>query len=219
MKRLITIAMTAMMAFTSTQTAHAWGQDFSIDFGIRGGVNHAKLDFDYADDQDYNKNLRVHAGTGFFVGPSLRINLPICFGLDGSVLYDQKQVYIDSEKIKAHSISIPINLRLIFPINDGFGIYAAAGPQFAFNVGDNSHSWNVTSTTMSERLNWKRSLFSINVGGGLMLTDYFEVGFVYNIPMGRTGDATFKDAFKTLTSKESYKSKTNSWAISAYLHF
>ena len=106
-----------------------------------------------------------------------------------------------------------------FPLESGFGIYAAAGPQFAFNLGDSDYSWGGEATSGSDRFNWKKSAFSINVGAGLMVTNHIELGFIYNIPMGSTGDATFKEAFKTVTSKESYKSKTNSWAISAFLYF
>lgn len=215
MKRIATIAIAALMAFAGTQTAWAWGQKFGIDFGVKGGLNHAKLDFDCANGGNYNELFNVHGGTGFFVGPAMKINLPPCFGVDGAVFYDQKNTYLNDEKIKFHSILIPINARLNIPFTKGFGVFAAVGPQFAFNLGDSDYSWENVQDTFK----WKKSAFSINLGAGVMLADHIELGFTYNIPLGSTGDADFKSAWNTVTDKETYKSKTNSWTLSAFLYF
>ena len=130
------------------------------------------------------------------------------------MLYDQKRSYLNDEKLKFHSIIIPINARLNIPFTDAIGVYAAAGPQFAFNVGDSDYTWD----SLGETFKWKKSSFSINLGAGLLVGKHFELGFVYNIPLGSTGDANFKSAWNAVTDKDTYKSKLNSWAISAFVY-
>ena len=183
-----------------------------LSFGVKGGVTNAKLNFD--------KDLFSGKGRyGWFIGPSLKLNLPLMLGADAAVLYDQREVKISGDEgqtMKIKQISIPVNARLNFDLPAGTGIYVALGPQVAFNVGDSEFKWG-EKESCETTFQMKKSAFSLNFGAGVTLLSHLEVGFAYNVEMGSTGDITWDK----LTDKNSYKddSKVNTWKIQATYYF
>ena len=212
MKKIFTTLVLLSAMLTATQAQ-------SLKFGLKGGLNITEMSFDEKVIDSSNK-------TGFFVGPTAQVSLPLGgLGVDISALYDQKEseVAVNDEKltIKQQSILVPVNLRLKLGLGSNVGIYVAAGPQFGFNVGDDKFTLkntvtdtNGTKENINSTFQLKKSSFSINLGAGVYLTDHLEVGFAYNIAVGKTGeieDINLKD--------EISKTHANAWQISAAVYF
>ena len=195
-----------IMAVTAVMPASAQG----VKFGVKGGLNNTEMKFD---ESVFDAENRF----GWFAGPVIRIDLPITgLGVDIAGLYDQRETKVNDEKIQQKSILVPINARLNLGLGDAAGIYVAAGPQFGFNIGDDEFKWK-DKDNYENTFQLKKSSFSVNLGAGVYLSDHFEVGFTYNIAMGKTADASFKDAVKTATTNDETKAKA--WTISACYYF
>ena len=149
-----------------------------VTLGVKAGVNSTSLKIN---------EMKSKNGIGFTAGPVLRVDLPLCLGFDIAALYEQKKSKIDNVSIKQEYVAIPANLRLNLPLVAGSGIYLAAGPQVSFNVGDDDFSWKNTES-YERNFQLKKSLFSLNYGAGVKLNRNVELGFVYNVALGKTGE-------------------------------
>ena len=210
MKKILFVV--ALLA--STMTVQAQG----LKFGIKGGLNLTKMTFSkdvYSSDNQ----------AGFYVGPTLKLSLPLGFGVDVAALYDQRSTKVDiiDEKnapandegiktvssldtydIKQKSIQIPINVRYNIGLGSEAGIYLAVGPQFGFPVGDKVYNTKLGEYTL------KSSNLSFNFGAGVYLLDHLEVGFSYNLAAGKSGE--FRNAGDIDTHN-------NAWQIGAAIYF
>ena len=165
-----------------TVTVQAQG----IKFGVKGGLDIVNLSFDEKVFETSNK-------TGWFIGPSLKVSLPVPgLGVDIAALYDQKKSEINNETITQKSIIVPVNARFSFGVGSMASIYLAAGPQFGFNVGDDEFKW--TTNGVQNTFQLKKSAFSLNLGAGVTLMKHLEIGFAYNIGLGKTADVTVEQA-------------------------
>ena len=175
-----------------------------INFGIKGGYN--ITNFSFSEDVIAKDNQQ-----GFFIGPSLKIGIPVLpIGFEIAALYDQRDAKLGGEKISQKSINIPINVRYELGLGDMAGIYVAAGPQFGFNIGDKKFSFsNANDYKM------KDSNLSLNLGAGIRLVSHLEIGFNYNIALGKTGEFNEVDGAKNLVGN----GKANAWQISAAYYF
>ena len=175
-----------------------------LNFGIKGGYN--ITNFSFSEDVIAKDNQQ-----GFFIGPSLKIGIPVLpIGFEIAALYDQRDAKLEGEKISQKSINIPINVRYELGLGDMAGIYVAAGPQFGFNIGDKKFSFsNANDYKM------KDSNLSLNLGAGIRLVSHLEIGFNYNIALGKTGEFNEVDGVKNLVGN----GKANSWQISAAYYF
>ena len=175
-----------------------------INFGIKGGYN--ITNFSFSKDVIAKDNQQ-----GFFIGPSLKIGIPVLpIGFEIAALYDQRDAKLGGEKISQKSINIPINVRYELGLGDMAGIYVAAGPQFGFNIGDKKFSFsNANDYEM------KDSNLSLNLGAGIRLVSHLEIGFNYNIALGKTGEFNEVDGAKNFVGN----GKANSWQISAAYYF
>ena len=147
-----------------------------INFGIKGGYN--ITNFSFSEDVIAKDNQQ-----GFFIGPSLKIGIPVLpIGFEIAALYDQRDAKLEGEKISQKSINIPINVRYELGLGDMAGIYVAAGPQFGFNICDKKFSFsNANDYKM------KDSNLSLNLGAGIRLVSHLEIGFNYNLALGKNG--------------------------------
>ena len=153
----------------------------SIKFGVKGGLDIQDMKFDESVFNTENK-------LGWFVGPTLQVSLPIGgLGIDIAGLYDQKETKVNDETIKQQSILVPVNARLKLGLGSSAGLYVAAGPQFAFNVGDDEFKWT-DKNSRENTFQLKKSAFSVNLGAGIYFSDHLEIGFAYNIAVGSTAD-------------------------------
>lgn len=181
----------------------------NVKFGVKGGLDIQNMKFDESVFNTENK-------MGWFVGPTLQVSLPIGgLGVDIAGLYDQKETEVNGVSIKQKSILVPINARLKLGIGSTAGIYVAAGPQFAFNVGDDEFKWDKDNVENTFQL--KKSAFSVNLGAGIYFSKHLEIGFAYNIAMGSTADASWGTATDAVFKKDDTKPK--SWQISAAYYF
>ncbi|WP_455593467.1 porin family protein [Bacteroides sp.] len=177
-----------------------------IKFGVKGGLNLAKADFNKSD-------LKTDNFTGFFIGPMAEVTIPVVgLGVDGSLLFSQRGIKVGDESIKENGLDIPINLKYTIGLGSMLGVYVAAGPDFYFNFSGDKKYDNLGD------FNRKNAQIGINVGAGVKLLKHLQVGFNYNIPLNNSGDysishMTLTEPSSTSTIKNSYKMKM--WQISA----
>ena len=203
MKKVFTLVI---LLSVMTMAAQAQG---GVKFGIRGGLNITK--FSFSEDVIKSENK-----TGFFVGPTVQASLPGGLGMDISAFYDQRDLNMDisnygkaaEETFTEKSLRIPVNLRYKFGLGNKIGIYGAAGPQFAFPLGD-----KVFETEFGDYRLRDASL-SLNLGAGVYLTKHLEVGFTYNMPLGKSGE------FEWVQITDSAKDgKDHTWQVNAAIFF
>lgn len=207
MKRIITLVV-LVAAMTMTVQAQR------VKFGVKGGLNITKMTFS---ESVYGSDNQ----TGFYIGPTVKVSLPLGFSVDIAALYDQRRATVDvldkveaktndegeyyltsldTYEIKQKSIQIPINARYNIGLSSLAGIYLAVGPQFGFNVGD----------TKFGDYTLKSSNLSFNFGAGVYLLKHLEVGFTYNLAAGKSGE------FKNQNDIDTHN---NAWQIGAAIYF
>ena len=207
MKRVITllVLLTAITVATQAQ---------GVKVGVKGGLDIVNMSFD-------ENVFKADNKMGWFVGPVVKVSLPVGgLGFDIAALYDVKKYDLTlqqkTEEVSQRSVLIPVNARLNFGLGGAAGIYVAAGPQFAFNVGDD-YKDIFKDDALQNTFQLKKSSFSVNLGAGVYLSDHFEVGFAYNIAVGSTADASWKVGTDAVLHKDD--SKPKSWQISAAYFF
>ncbi len=114
--------------------------------------------------------------------------------------------------MKQQQVAIPVNLRYQLGLGDVLGVFIFAGPQFAFNVGDQK----ITDIDWE----WKKSTLSVNVGAGVMVASHLQINANYNIACGKTGE------FNALTTigkaagvNNAGDGKLNTWQIGLAYYF
>jgi opacity protein-like surface antigen len=200
MKKLFTVMVVACMAFAMPSQAQT-------KFGLKGGLNLTSLTSDKSTDGISNQ-------AGFFVGPTVKFTLPVVgLSIDGSALYDQRNAKIKGtdQTIKAQSIQIPINIRYGVGLSSLVNVFAFAGPQFGFNVGDKSKLLDQIGT-------WslKSSNISGNVGIGATVFSKLQITANYNFQLSKTGEVEYINADGTTRTG---KMKFNSWQLGLGYYF
>ena len=202
MKRLLSIVV---LLSAMTMAMHA--QDL-LRFGVRGGFDIQDMKFD-------EKVFKTENRLGWFIGPTIQVSLPVAgLGLDIAGLYDQKSTKVNGESIKQKYLLVPVNARLTLGFGNAAGIFVAAGPQFAFNIGDDvDFEW--THNDIENTFQLKKSAFSVNLGAGLFLSKHWEFGFTYNVAVSSTADASFDKGVDAISDD----TKPQSWQIYATYFF
>lgn len=186
---LLLIAICAGMAIPAQAQIH---------FGVKGGLNLSKANF-----SDVGDNFKKDNFTGFFIGPMAEVTIPVVgLGVDGALLFSQRGIEANGEKIKQNGLDIPVNLKYTIGLGSFLGIYLAAGPDFYFDFAKNKQVWENLD------LDRKRTEVGINLGAGVKLVNHLQVGVNYNIPLGDSGKFLVDGA-----ESGSYKTKT--WQVSA----
>ena len=190
MKRIISVLLVAVCI------GMAMPAQAQLKWGVKGGVNVAKVTFD-------DKLLKSDNMAGFFIGPMAEFTIPVVgLGIDGSLLFSQKGIKADNDAVKQYGLDIPVNLKYNIGLGSLLGIYLAAGTDFYFDFKGNENGYDK-----------RRAMVGVNVGAGLKLIKHLQIGFNYNIPLGKSGDVTWKDGVSSVFKADSYKTKT--WQISA----
>lgn len=187
MKKIISVLMVAVALMMAAPV-----QAQLIKFGVRGGMNFTKLDFDKKSLGDV-----TDSSTGFFIGPMAEITIPVIgLGIDGALMYSQR----GEHDVKQQGLEIPLNLKYTIGLGSMFGIYLAAGPDFFFNFKDID----------VEGMEAKSTQVAVNLGAGLKLLRKLQVGVTYQIPMG--------DSFEWKDAGEVFAAKNKTWQVSlAYI--
>lgn len=184
-----------------------------VKFGLKGGLNLTSI----SASGTLSDNLKNKEG--FFVGPTIKIGLPVTgLSLDASALYDQRSAKVEidnaSETIKSQSLQIPINIRYGVGLGSVANLFAFAGPQFGFNLGDKNKK------ILDQLTNWtlRSSNISANVGVGATVLNHLQLTVNYNFALGKTGEIEVWDAAKK-TWNAVTDGKTSAWQISAAYFF
>ena len=200
MKKILTIIAIACIAFATPSQAQ-------VKFGLKGGLNLTSLSADNIAGGVSNKS-------GFFVGPTVKFTLPVVgLSLDASALYDQRNAKIKNADatVKFQSVQIPINVRYGFGLSSVVNVFAFAGPQFGFNIGDKSKlldqmgSWSLKSSNISG-----------NVGIGATVFSKLQITANYNFQLSKAGEVEYKDANG---ATQTGKMKFNSWQLGLGYYF
>ena len=175
--------------------------DAQVRFGLKGGLN--------VSDMSLSKEVLESSNRlGFFVGPTLKVTLPLTgLSADISALYNQSESKLDDETITRKYIDVPLNARFGFGIGS-LGIFAYAGPQVSFNVGDEEFNWTSTES-YDNTFQLKKSLFSVNVGAGITVSS-LQLTANYNIAIGKTGDLSLGEIVNNVIGT---KARANNWQI------
>ena len=102
MKKIVSLLMVAVALMMA-----APAQAQLIKFGVKGGMNFSELDLNKKD-----VKAVTESSTGFFIGPMAEITLPIIgLGVDGALMYSQRNAELDGETVKQQGLEIPVNLK------------------------------------------------------------------------------------------------------------
>ena len=173
--------ITVILFLLTASAAHA-----QVKLGVKCGYN--IVDFTMSE-----KVLNAENRNGFFVGPTLKWEISAFgLGMDLSALYDEREIEVqgnETMKIKQKNVTVPLNLRLTFGSRTSLGLFVYAGPQVGFSLNDDEKVIDQARTWK-----YKDSNFSVNLGGGILLFNTFQVSANYNVVCGRTADVTWLSA-------------------------
>lgn len=198
MKKTLFIIAVACIAFAMPAQAQ-------VKFGLKGGVNLNSL----STDGDVDKFLSNQ--TGFFVGPTVKFTVPLVgLSLDASALFDQRSAKLKevNETFKSQTIQIPINVRYGVGLSSIANVFAFAGPQFGFNIGDKNKM-------LKEIGGWrlKDSNISGNVGLGATIFSKLQITANYNFQLSKSAEIVDEDG------ESMGKMKFNSWQLGLAYYF
>ena len=182
MKKALVVCSLALLSFIPASAQFSWG--------LRGGVNLVNNDITAVNEKSA---LDKSSYTGFFVGPMAEVQIPIIgLGIDASLLYSQKGMeLVEGKEMMNQSLSVPVYLKYTFGLGNALGVFAQAGPQFDYKLGDLSKSIEVSKENGSGKdvkeyiLN--QYTWSINVGAGVKLINHIQAAVNYNIPLSQEG--------------------------------
>jgi len=208
-------ALVVLLA-TISMTAQA-----QINFGVKGGLNLAKLSLN-------ESAIGADNQVGFHIGPTVKFTIPVIgLGFDAAALFDQRSSNVEarnaetgvitSTKVKQQSLQIPINVRYGFGIGDVANIFVFAGPQFGFNLGDKETSiWDGAASWT-----FRSSFLTANAGLGAMFLNHLQVSVNYNFALGKTGDVQVQNWKAESVGKngEKFDGKMNCWQLSVAYYF
>lgn len=156
--------------------------DAQVKLGIKAGldINSFSLKgFDGVMDNFSSSNR-----AGFFVGPTVDITIPLLgFGVDISALYEHKTMQLSygegenaySESEKMQFIAVPLNIKYSLGIGSKASVYAATGPQVAFNISGKSLGQGLADARL------KDADFSWNFGAGFTILKHYRLGYNFNL--------------------------------------
>ena len=207
--------MKKILMFVFAAVALSLPSQAQVKFGLKGGLNLTSMSFNKSSAEDAIKNK-----AGFFIGPTVKIGLPVSgLSLDASALYDQRESKMNvngtEETLKSQSFQVPINIRYAVGLGSVVNLFAFAGPQFGFNLGDKSKE------IFNNALDWtlRSSNVSANVGLGATVLNHLQVTVNYNIALGKTGEVDLKQGADATWNTLTGKSKANAWQVSAAYFF
>ncbi len=194
-KILFTVLFTSLFILTA---------EAQIKFGVKGGLNISGVSGKNA--SDFFKNN----ATGFYVGPTAELSLLGKFGLQGSILYNQKALKGKGEDSKSHKtgyIDVPVSFMYKFGLPIGIKPFIDFGPYINFKVSGKENMIDGDVDNIAEQ--WKRKSFGagLNFGAGVELLSLLQVKANYGLGLTdnyKAGDYSLKD---------------RTWSVSAAVFF
>lgn len=213
MKRIFTL-LVAMVAIATTASAQ-------FQFGVEAGLNiQEPSSFSESALKSY---VNPDNSLGWFAGLKVKRQFVSGLGVDGAILFNQMKNDMGESSKQLRYIVVPINLRFQIGLGPVAAIYAAAGPQWGVNIGDRDWSVNDIQNVGSLYKPYYKSAkqnLSVNLGAGVMIMKHIQVGFTYNIPITKNGEALY-NVPNNLSDIDEMKSnwRNNSWQIRAAYFF
>ena len=225
MKRILTLCV-AMVAIATTASAQ-------LKFGVEAGLN-------INEPSSFSKSAMKDAinpdnSLGWFAGLKAKYQFAMGLGVDGAILFSQKKNDMGESTKDLQFLEVPINLRYQLGLGSIASIYAAVGPQWSVNIGDRKwsniiektvtdQSFSEVNGTVSELYEGALNNLSINLGAGVILLKHLQVGFTYNLPLTKDGEALYDVSPNLLEADKSLKNiksnfKNHSWQIRAAYFF
>ena len=207
-KHTLILCMGVLLGMTAFGSAEA-----QFHWGVRAGADFSK--FPTTADQ-----FKSDYYTGFHVGPTVEMKLPLRFSLDASLLFSQKNVGITSmEKtevkdiLKTNYFVVPVNAKFDLVSLPGADVMVIAGPQFNFMLNNNLE--DLTNLNNLRETEAKKASVGVNVGLGVRVLKILQISALYN--------ATLSDDYKftslNQTTQDVFNAKTNSFVIQAAVLF
>lgn len=207
MKKIFSAILFAAALLVASPT-----QAQGVKFGIKGGFNITDMKFDKSSTANSIYQMGKENKNGWYAGLTAKGTLIGGLGFDIAALYDQRETEVNGETIKQQYIYVPLNLRFNIGLGSMASVYLAAGPQFGFNIGDSKIEWQNLVDNAQNKFQLKKSTIGVNVGAGITLLKFLELGAVYNIPLGNTADFDIQNAI------EEYDVKSNTFQVSAAIY-
>lgn len=187
MKKLFVVCGLALLSVMPASAQFSWG--------IRGGLNLVNNDIKSVSTESVKSKDNY---TGFFFGPMAEFQIPILgIGVDASLLYSQKGLQMaEGEDMKNQSIAVPISLKYTFGLGNFLGIFAQAGAQFDYKVGDLEKQYETIKSGEDAEVSsfiLEQNTWSINLGAGVKLINHIQAAVNYNIPVSKEGTYAFYD--------------------------
>lgn len=197
MKNLIKLFFVAVALVLATPA------NAQVKFGLKGGFNVSNMSLSHEVLESSNR-------MGFFVGPTLKVTLPLTgLSADLSALYNQSDAKLGDETVSHKYIDIPLNARYGIGLGS-VGLFAFAGPQVSFNVGNENFCWN-SKDSYESTFQMKKSLFSFNVGAGVTISKV-QLTANYNIPVGKTGELSVDNIVDAAKGGDT-RVRNNTWQV------
>ena len=185
-----------------------------VKLGVKAGVNLVQ----FSNDREF---LDAKYRSGFFVGPTLRADLPSYLGADVSLVFDQRSANVTNEffgeeqHLTRNTLNIPLNVRF-YVVNTSFvDLFVKAGPQYCVYLGDKTFS----DVAENYRKEWEDSELSVNVGAGFTISKSLELSANYNFYCGKKNDTSWADIFEKTKESIKHDIKKQAWQISAVYYF
>ena len=174
--------LTLVVLLTTALSANAFG-DFR--FGVTGGYNLTSASFDKT---ALTQTLEGKNGSGWFIGPKAYMGLFTGLGVEGALLYNQRDYKIAAGNLevteKLQSVDIPLNLKLNLSLQK-VGVYLATGPQFSYGLGGDKVNLSKLIDNTVYKINNLTTTW--NFGAGVTLGGHLDLGIGYNVALGETG--------------------------------
>ena len=187
MKKALVVCSLALLSFIPASA--------QFSYGIRGGLNLVNNDITAVNQE---AAMDKDSYTGFFVGPMAEFQLPVIgIGIDASLLYSQKGLQLaQGEDVKNESLSVPLYLKYTFGLGNFLGVFAQAGVQFDYKIGDLEQQFNIAKEGQADRHDVQefilnQNTWSANIGAGIKLIDHLQAAINYNIPITEDGAYSF----------------------------
>lgn len=183
MKKTLSVICMAALCCTSAMAQFNWG--------VRGGLNLVNNDITLVDEENV---LEKDNYTGFFFGPMAEFQIPVVgLGIDASLLYQQKGLELtDKETMKQQQIAVPVYLKYSFGLGDLAAIFAQAGVQLNYNIGDLSKVIEDKDADEASEFILNKNTWTFNVGAGVKLMNHLQAAVNYNMPLSKEGSVERK---------------------------
>lgn len=215
-------ASSSSSSFFSTEKA-----DGGVTFGIRAGVNFAKITASDNDGNSFTPDSRTSFHVGVIADIPLMESLYVQTGLflqnKGYKYEESREDYKSEETAKPMYLEIPVLASYRYNFSDALQLQVNFGPYFGYGIGGKvKNEWSGYGYSDEEEVDFfgdnddddtahhKRFNCGLQIGAGVTLSDHYYLGFAYQFGLTNIYDTR---------SGSDYKEKDKNWMISLGYNF